>query len=70
MPFILQAKPWITTVRIGILLVVWIVFTVILLLKNEKEEIIRQISIPVNSSKGIIFLLFFLTSFILIISIT
>lgn len=50
--FNLQAKPWITTTRIAILLVAWVVFTVILLLKNEKEEVIRQISIPVNSSKG------------------
>ncbi|XP_077284036.1 P protein-like isoform X2 [Arctopsyche grandis] len=47
-----KPKPWITNIRIAILLVVWVVFTVILLLKNEKEDIIRQISIPINSSKS------------------
>lgn len=51
--FGLQHSPWFTNTKIGILLIVWLAFTLVLMTKSEKVLDYRQLAIPVNHSRSI-----------------
>ncbi|XP_026470190.1 P protein-like, partial [Ctenocephalides felis] len=49
-----KLKPWIKSLKIGLLLGCWLLFTAILMTKNERVETLKQISIPVGKVRSFI----------------
>lgn len=45
-------KPWARHLRMGVLILIWLIFTWILMTKQEREEDIHQISVPKNQIKS------------------
>ncbi|KAE8749336.1 hypothetical protein FOCC_FOCC003850, partial [Frankliniella occidentalis] len=45
-------QPWASRLRMGVLIVTWLVFTGILMTKSERELDVHQISVPKNQTKS------------------
>lgn len=47
-----QPNKWYHRIKIGALLVVWLIFTILLMSNGEKVLQYRQISVPVNTTRS------------------